>query len=137
VEAVVLMNSTASTHVAVAVTTVEDVGSETTPLSKDVVPHAVLSTTVTVPLTGCVTALPSIFNAPCALTCAAFPPCERLKSHGVVFGVFPGCIVQLPDCVAETALPDPPDWLNCPSSDPPTNKRPKAPAVQNRFMIPP
>src|SRR3990167_8018693 len=38
---------------------------------------------VTVPLTGCVTALPSTF-------------------HAVVLAVFPGCTVHVPDCVAAT-----------------------------------
>jgi hypothetical protein len=106
---VVLTKSTASTHVAVAVTAVEVVGSAEIPLSYAVLPHAVLLTTVTVPLTGCVTALPSIFSAPAALTVAVFPPCDKLASHGVVFAVFPGCIVHVPDCVADTALPAPPD----------------------------
>ena len=52
---------------------------------------------VTVPLTGWVTALPSTFRALDAVTVAVFPPAEMLKSHGVVFAVFPGWTVQVPD----------------------------------------
>jgi hypothetical protein len=90
VEAVVFTKTMAFTQVAVVVTAVEVVGSVVMPLSKEVVPQAVFGTTDKVPLTGCVTALPSIFKALAAVTAAVLAPCEILASHGVVFEVLPG-----------------------------------------------
>src|SRR5712692_3116986 len=113
-----LIKMIAPTQVAVDVTAVDAVGIEIAPLSYAVVPQVVFGTTLSVPLTGCVTALPSIFRAPPAVTCAVLPPWLRLASHGVVFAVFPGCTTHVPDCVAVTALPAPPDWFNCPNIDP-------------------
>src|SRR5688572_23106838 len=51
---------------------------------------AVACAAVTVPLTGCVAALPSTLSAPPALTVAELPPCAIVASQGVVLAVLPG-----------------------------------------------
>src|SRR6266436_2275869 len=74
-----------------------------------------------VPETGCVTADPSTFQA-------------------VVLAVLPGCTVQVPDCVAVTDDPGPPDCWSWAMTPPATSsarrtKTPQAPGEMRGRVI--